>query len=275
MVGQIVPKNEHDKIRGSVLRNRCRDSATAILQGRMGSTRLPGKVMLPLVGKPIIQHVYERILRCRNIDRIVVATTTNQEDDAISQLFEGLGAQVFRGSASDPLDRYYRAATLYRATHVVRIMADCPLVDPCVVDTVIEHYFSGRHDFCCLGGEFPTGLDTTVFSYSVLQKCWENARQQSEREHVTPYITNHPNEFDIGTCKIFKGLYSLRWVMDYKADYEFMTEIYEALYEPGKIFLSRDVCSLLEMHPHLIDINAGIPRDEGIRRAIAQERDAG
>ena len=245
---------------------------TAILQGRLGSTRLPGKVMLPLSGKPVIQHVYDRVAHCRRIDRIIVATTTHPRDDIIARMFEGLGVSVFRGSGSDPLDRYYQAATDYGASDVVRIMADCPLVDPRVVDRVIDRYFAGGHDFCCLGGGFPCGLDTTVFSYAALALCWKNARRLSEREHVTPYMTNHPELFNLGVLEIFQELYHLRWTIDHQTDYEFMVKIYDALYRPGKIFLSLDVINLLEMQPDLVKINAMTPRDEGYRKSLEQEQ---
>ena len=235
--------------------------ATAILQGRIGSTRLPGKVFLSLVGKPVMQHVYERVLHCQNIDRIIVATTTEKNDDCIFSLFDGLGVPVFRGSEADPLDRYYQAASHYGVQHVVRIMADCPLVDPEVVDEVIEMYFGGGYDFCYLGGEFPTGVDVTVFSYSALEKCWNEARRQSEREHITFYMTNNPELFSIGVLEKFKGLLHHRWVMDHEADYKLIVEIYKALYEPGKVFGSRDVLRLLDERPQLFQINAGIPRD--------------
>lgn len=208
-----------------------------------------------------MQHVYERVLHCQNIDRIVVATTNERKDDCIVELFDGLGVPVFRGSEADPLDRYYKAATHYGASHVVRIMADCPLVDPEVVDEVIEWYFGGGYDFCYLGGEFPTGLDTTVFSYKALEKCWNEARRQSEREHITSYMTNNPELFSIGVLEKFKGLLHHRWVMDHEADYKLMVKIYEALYEPGKVFVSRDVLKLMEEQPQLFRINAGIPRN--------------
>ena len=235
--------------------------ATAILQGRIGSTRLPGKVLLPLVGKPVMQHVYERVLHCRNIDRIIVTTTNERKDDCIVELFDGLGVPVFRGSEADPLDRYYHAASHHGVHHAVRIMADCPLVDPEVVDEVIEKYFVGGHDFCYLGGEYPTGLDVTVFSYSALERCWNEARRQSEREHITPYMTNNPELFSIGVLEKFKGLLHHRWVMDHEADYKLIVEIYKALYEPGKVFCAGDVLRLLEERPQLFQINAGIPRD--------------
>lgn len=233
---------------------------------------MPGKVFLPLVGKPVMQHVYERVLHCRNIDRIIVATTNESKDDCIVELFEGIGVPVFRGSEEDPLDRYYQTASHYSIQHVVRIMADCPLVDPEVVDGVIEMYFSGGYDFCYLGGEFPTGLDVTVFSYSTLKRCWSKAIRQSEREHVTSYMSNNPELFSIGVLEKHKGLLHHRWVMDHEADYRFMKAVYEALYEPGKVFLSRDILNLLEEQPQLVQINAGIPRDEGIIRSVDEEQ---
>ena len=248
--------------------------ATAILQGRLGSTRLPGKVMLDLAGKPVMQHVYERILRCRNIDRIIVATSTDAKDDPIALLFGGLGVTVFRGSESDPLDRYYQAATWYGLSHIVRIMADCPLVDPVVVDEVIAVHFDGGHDFSMLSGSFPVGLDTTVYAYDALMRCWQEANRLSEREHIFPYITHHPELFDIGTLEKNWGASQLRWVMDHEVDYRFVTSVYDALYTPGKVFLSPDVLALLDAHPQLASLNAGIPRDEGIREAIRKEQAA-
>ena len=175
--------------------------ATAILQGRIGSFRLPGKVLLHLCGKPVIQHVYERVLHCKNIDRIIVATSTEEKDDQIATLFEEMGVTVFRGSESDPLDRYYQAATRYNLSQIVRVMSDCPLVDPRIVDEVIVKHFDGSYDFCCLGGKFPVGLDTTVYSYQALKISWENASLKSERAHLFPYITKNPEMFKIGVLE--------------------------------------------------------------------------
>lgn len=246
--------------------------ATAILQGRTGSTRLPGKVLLPLAGKPVMQQVYERIRYCRNIDSILVATSTAEEDDSIFELFTRLGVPVFRGSKEDPLDRYYRAASHYGLRHIVRIMADCPLVDPAIVDQVIALYFSGGYEFCCLGGEFPTGLDTTVFSYSALARCWREGLRRSEREHITAYLSHHPEQFNIGVLERHQGLSHHRWVMDYEADYQFITKIYEALYVPGQLFASAEILELVQEQPQLLRINAEIPRDEGYLKALAQEQ---
>jgi spore coat polysaccharide biosynthesis protein SpsF len=140
------------------------------------------------------------------------------------------------------------------------------------VDEVIATYFHGEHDFCMLSGSFPVGLDTTVYAYEALQRCHREARRLSEREHIFPYITSHPELFDIGLLDKPWGKAHLRWVMDHEVDYRFVASVYAALYRPGEIFLSRDILELLDDHPELAGMNAGIPRDEGIREAVRKER---
>ncbi|MBF0381171.1 MAG: glycosyltransferase family protein [Magnetococcales bacterium] len=239
------------------------NKATIILQGRLGSTRLPGKVMLPLAGKPAILHVYERICYCRNIDKIIVATTTNPEDDVIEKLFSDKEVDIFRGSADDPLDRYYQAALRFDIGHVVRIMSDCPLVDPQIVDELVASYFSGGYDLVHLDGEFPTGLDVTVFSRRALEKNWQESTLTSDREHITSYISNNPDKFKVGVLNKFHGLLHHRWVMDEKLDYQFISQIYDALYQEGTIFKSNDILNFLAENPQILKINAGIPRNQG------------
>lgn len=234
--------------------------ATAILQGRLGSRRLKDKIILPLADKPVIVHVYERIKYCKNIDRIIIATTTKKRDDVIAKLFEGFGVVVFRGKEEDPLDRFFQAASKYNLKHIVRVMADCPLIDPWVVDRVIEHYFEGNYDVCFLEGEFPSGLDVSVFSYLALKRAWEKARNPLEREHVIPYMQKHPEFFRTGILELFRGLLNHRWVLDYEEDYKFLTEVYKELYRPESIFTTPDVLKLLERRPQLAKLNAHIPR---------------
>ncbi len=233
---------------------------TAIIQARLGSTRLPGKVLLPLAGKPVILHVYERIKQCINIDKIIVATSTSNGDKAIVRLFEDFGVPVFRGSEEDPLDRFFHVATKYKLQHIVRIMADCPVVDPDVVDKIISHYLEKNYDFCYLRGEFPTGLDVTVFSYQTLKKAWQNTECLSDRQHISPYISKHPELFKIGYLEIFQGLFHHRWVLDYEPDYRLLTEIYDELYETDKIFKTKDILKLFDRRPDIAKINAHIPR---------------
>ena len=233
-------------------------NVTAILQGRVGSTRLPGKVLLPLAGKPVILHVYERIKYCTNIDKIIVATSTRNRDKEIVRLFEDLDVTVFRGSEEDPLDRFFDAATEYKLQHIVRIMADCPLVDPYVVDKVISNYIEGNYDFCYLGGEFPIGLDVTVFSYHTLKKAWQNTEHLSDREHITPYMMNNSGIFKIGSVEIFQGLRHHRWVLDHDSDYRLLTEIYDELFENDRIFVTKDILELFDNRPEIAKLNAHI-----------------
>ena len=170
---------------------------TAILQGRMGSTRLPGKVMLPLRGKPMIQCVFDRMLQCKCVNDIIIATSLLSEDDVIAEHFITQGVKVFRGSPEDPLDRYYNAAKHYQTKHIVRAMADCPFIDPNLIDQLAKVYFSAEYDFCHLVGEFPSGLDTTIFTFECLKKACKEAIKRSEREHITSYMTNNPELFKI------------------------------------------------------------------------------
>ena len=249
-----------------------KDTATAVIQARFCSQRLPGKVLLPLVEKPVIQHVYERILSCERIDRIVVAISDNPKDDRIYKLFKNIGVPVFRGSEDDPLERYYRAAEHYNLKHLVRIMADCPLVDPQIVDQVVEKYFLGNYDICYLGGEFPTGLDVTVFSFETVRKSNHEALLKSEREHVTPYMLKHPEIFKVG---IFKNKLNSakhhRWVMDHQEDYELIKIIYNKLYNPNRVFCTGQILDLLREEPHLTSLNSHIPRDEGYKLSVKHD----
>ena len=249
-------------------------TATAILQARMGSSRLPGKVLLPLGGKPTVQCVFERILHCKRIGRIIVATTTKQEDNVIEELFRSLNVEVFRGSSEDPLDRYYNAANYFGVEHIVRVMADCPLVDPTIVDEVIEQYFKGDFDFCSLVGNFPTGLDTTVFSFNAIKLASKLATKKSEREHVTPFITNNKQRFRIGRYEKFKDLFHHRWVMDQPDDYKFIREIYKNFKNSKNIFTAEDILKLLNERPYLMKINSHIVRDQGYLQSLNADKKA-
>ena len=237
----------------------------------MGSTRLPGKVFLPLMGKPMIQNVYERLLRCKKIDNIIVATTACEDDDAIAHHFLKQGVQVFRGSAEDPLERYYMTAKEYRLTHIVRAMADCPFLDPGLIDSLVDFYFTGDFSFCHLTGSFPSGLDTTLFSYETLKKAHKSAVKRSEREHITPFITNNPNLFKIGAYEPLDGLYHHRWVVDYPEDYKFAQAVYAALSKQKKDFRWKDVVNFLEKNPEIFAINHFIVRDQGYQNSLLND----
>ncbi len=183
-----------------------------IIQARMGSNRLPGKVLMKSDnGTPILYHVINQLRHCSKVKNLVIATTTNQEDDEIEKFADNNSVDVFRGNEKDVLDRYFQCAKKYSFSTIVRITADCPLIDPQIVDKVIEQFFSGNYDFATntLTRTFPIGTDVEVFSFSALKRTWESAQLPSEREHVTPYLRNERN-FKIINVQNDKNISSLR-----------------------------------------------------------------
>ncbi len=244
----------------------------AIVQARMGSTRLPEKVLLPLAGKPVLGHVIERLGFCSTLDGVVVATTVEDGDDAVVEFCESLDIPVFRGSEDDVLDRYHRAAAEFKADPVVRITADCPAIDPAVVDAVVDGFRDGEYDMYGLTGEFPDGLDCTVFSAAALEKAWREARLASEREHVGPYIQNHPDLFRVGGLELFFGLGGERWTLDEPEDYELLSRVFDRLYKPRDPFTTADVLALLDGEPELRAINQNVTRNEGYLRSLEEDR---
>jgi spore coat polysaccharide biosynthesis protein SpsF len=244
-----------------------------IVQARMSSTRLPGKVLLPLAGREVLAHVLERLSYCTALSDVVVATSDDATDDVLVQWCQNNGVQVFRGSLNDVLDRYYHCALNYQAQAVVRITADCPALDPNLVDEVVMGFQVGAYDLFYLGGEFPDGLDCAVFSFSALQRAWREAMLPSEREHVGPYVVNHPEWFRIGYLDKFKGLSHHRWTLDEPWDLVFLQSVFERLQRPdGRPFLTQDLLDLLNREPVLMQANEGIVRNEGLIKSLADEK---
>ena len=227
----------------------------AIVQARMGSTRLPGKVLMRISGEPILWHVVERLKKSELIDKIVIATTITRDDLAIVKFCQENNITYFRGFEEDVLDRYYQAAKVNRAAIIVRITADCPLIDPDVVDKTIRYYMDskGKFDYVSniLKRTFPRGLDTEVFGFEVLRKVWKEAKKGYEREHVTVYIYEHPKIFWLGNLENKNNLSGMRWTVDERKDFEFVNEIYKRLYKRRNIFYMNDVVRLLEKEPSL------------------------
>jgi len=244
----------------------------AIIQARMSSTRLPGKVLMDLAGKTVLAHIVERLRFCRNIQSIVIATSTDASDTPIEQWCQQSQLICYRGSLNDVLDRYVQAARLVKADVVVRITADCPAIDPMIVDEVIEGYLAGDYAFFGLKGEFPDGLDCTVFAVNALERAWLEAELPSEREHVGPYIEKNPQIFKGGGLDKFQGLSHLRWTLDELSDYDFLKEIFSRLYKPNKPFLSEDILALLKQNPELTFLNANIIRNEGYLKSLEQDK---
>lgn len=233
-------------------------NAIAIIQARMTSTRLPGKVTKEIVGIPMLGHVIERLKKSRLVDEIVIATTKNKSKP-ILEIAQNYNVESFSGSKDDVLDRYYQAVKKYKAEPIVRITSDCPLLDPEVVDKVIRYYMERKDslDYVTntLTRSYPRGLDTEVFSFSALEKAWREAKEVYQREHVTPYIYEHTEIFRLANVENNEDLSYMRWTVDEEKDLEFVREVYKRLYKEGEVFLMQDVLNLLKKEPQLMETN--------------------
>jgi spore coat polysaccharide biosynthesis protein SpsF len=229
---------------------------SAIIQARMSSTRLPGKVLLDLAGEPMLARVVERTRRSRTIDRVIVATTVESEDEPIVELCRSRGWTVSRGSRDDVLDRYYQAAVADGADPIVRITSDCPLIAPEIIDTVVKR-LDGTIDYASNINPrrtFPRGLDVEVFTFAALSAAWRDDREATGREHVTPFLYRHPERFRIALVESEKPEAAChRWSVDTPEDYELMRRIYSHF--GRREFNWLDVLDLLDQHPDWCEIN--------------------
>lgn len=242
----------------------------AILQARVSSSRLPGKVLRPILGRPMLARQLERLRRSRRIEKLLVATSDDPSDQPIAELCAAEAVACVRGSLHDVLDRYYQAAKPLAPAHVVRLTGDCPLTDPELIDAVVEFHLRGGYDFTsnAIEPSFPDGLDVAVFRYRLLEHAWQGATLASEREHVTLFMRRQPERFRIGAYKGSPDRSQMRWTVDEPADLAFVTAVYERLY-PGKPdFGSGDIYQLLEREPELLLLNRGIGRNEGLQRSL-------
>lgn len=248
-----------------------------IIQARMSSVRLPGKVLLPVAGAPMFARQIERIQRARSIDKLVIATTTDACDDAIADLGEELGIAVYRGARDDVLDRYYQAALPLTPSHVVRLTADCPLCDWEVIDALVEFGLERGCDYASntLRPTWPDGLDAELIRFASLEEAWREAASPVEREHVTPFIIAHPERYSQAGLENDVDLSALRWTVDEPRDYALVAQVYDALYPGNPAFTTADVLRLLGERPELAQINIGIERNEGLRRSIEQVESEG
>ncbi len=246
----------------------------AIIQARMGSTRLPGKVLIDLEGKPVIERVVDRVLMAKKVDKVVVATSIDQNNLPLVELCAKKKIQVFVGSEDDVLDRFYQAAKLFNPDHVVRITADCPLMDPAVIDLVIDEHLNNGHDYTSntFSETYPDGEDVEVFKYSALEKAWSNATLTSEREHVTPYIRKHNDIFTHGSVSYTQNLSQKRWTLDNQEDLEFISKVYKALYKSNPLFGIDMILDYLKEHPELEMINNHIMRNEGYAKSLVNDK---
>lgn len=237
----------------------------AILQARCSSRRLPNKVLLPILGKPMLQRQIERTLHSKLINELVVATSNQSSDTALVQLCESINISCFAGDLDNVLDRFYQAALQANADVVVRLTGDCPLCDPAIIDSVIAKHISGNNDYTSnVDPEtFPDGLDVEVMNFSTLKNAWLNATAKMDLEHVTPYIRND--------AMLVKGAFVsdidysyYRWTVDEPQDFEFVSKIYSILGAQDQYFDTHDIYRLLTDFPELTNINKNILRNEGL-----------
>ena len=236
----------------------------AIVQARMGSTRLPGKIFKPLAGKPVLWHVVNRLTYSKLIGKIIIATTTLPEDDQVEHFCKSNNILYYRGSSDNVLSRYYEAAKKFNADIVIRITSDCPVIDPIVLDKMIEEFLAisavEKIDYMSnsLQRTFPRGLDAEIFTFKALEKTFTEAKNNYELEHVTPYIYQHPELFEIKNFINDKDLSYHRWCVDTPEDLKLVEEIYNELYSPEKLFVFDEVLKLFNLRPELIEINRDV-----------------
>lgn len=245
----------------------------ALLQARVSSTRLPGKVLLPILGEPMLFRQVERLQRCRQIVRLVVATSIDPSDDLIAAECAPRGIDCARSSLDDVLDRFVVAARPFQPQAVVRLTGDCPLADPELIDEVIRFFRAGSYDYVSNSDPpgFPDGLDVEVIRFSCLLQAHREAVLPSHREHVTPFLRAHPDRFRLGNYASAVDRAHLRWTVDEPQDFEFVRQVYEQIYPVNPAFTSGDVLALLANQPELLRINAGIERNEGLKKSLCAD----
>jgi spore coat polysaccharide biosynthesis protein SpsF len=250
----------------------------AIIQARLGSTRLPNKILLELQpGKTALECMLDRVKLAKSIDRIIVATTNSAKDEDLRNFLKNKGIQFCAGDEHDVLDRYYRAAQKFCHSEfdiIVRLTSDCPVIDPRVIDMVVDEYKRRGVDFCSNSLEpysYPDGMDTEVFSFKVLERTWKEAVLPSHREHVTFYIWQNPKIFKIFYFQHEKDLSHYRLTLDYKEDFDFLKKIYEQ-FGNNKNFSLEEIIEFLDINPEIKNINSEVMRNAGWQSALEKDK---
>lgn len=244
-----------------------------IIQARMGSSRLPGKVMMCAdKNNPILFSVIKQIEKSKFLEKIVVATTDLEDDDVLENFVKKIGLSYFRGSSDDVLDRYYNCAKKFSFSSIVRITGDCPLNDYQVVDEVIEKFLSGKYDYVTNARPttFPYGMSVEVFSFNALKDAWKNSKKPSEREHVTPYMYNHPEKFCLSNVKCHKNFSKIRLMVDRKNDFELVKEVFLKI--KNRPILLNDIKKLFNQEPELLNMNKDYLPNEGYLKSLKKDK---
>lgn len=247
----------------------------AIIQARLGATRLPRKVLLDLEGKTVLERVIERVKSSKYVDEVIVATTDNRDNTEIPKLCKKNNIPVYCGSEDDVLDRYYQTAKLFKADNIVRITADCPMMDPAIIDDVVKLHLDSEADYTSniLKETYPDGEDVEVFTFKALEKAWELAKLKSEREHVTPFIRKNPDIFKLRNKENNENLSGKRWTLDEPRDYDFIKIVYSGLYKNKPFFGMKDILEYSKLHPEIEGINQDITRNEGYLKSLKNDKE--
>ena len=250
----------------------------AVIQARMGSSRLPGKVLKPILGRPMLGHIVRRVRAVPLIDEVVVAVPDDNANEALRQFCRREGIEVFAGSEHDVLDRFYKAALAYGGQTVLRITADCPLVDPALISRLINAYRSTGYQYFAVAagadagrlqsGRFPDGLDAECFCFEVLEQAWQEATDPRDREHVTRFIWRQKHRFMCGLLYSEQDYGHLRLTVDHPDDFALVEKIYEELYTEDRVFLLPEIVELLERNGELGKLNAHRSHEDHYRAVV-------
>jgi spore coat polysaccharide biosynthesis protein SpsF len=234
-----------------------------VIQARTGSSRLPQKVLMSICDKPLLIRMIERVKAAQLSGQIVVATSTDKDDDVIEELCSKENIDCYRGDLNDLLDRHYQTAKKYNADAVAKIPSDCPLIDPHIIDKVYKYFIDNfdKYDFVSNlhPATYPDGNDVEIMSFKTIETAWKEAKRKLEREHTTPFIWENPDRFKIGNVEWETGMdFSTkhRWTIDYEEDYVFIRTVYEELYHKNPSFSIYDILSLLQEKPFIYEINS-------------------
>ena len=233
-----------------------------MVQARVGSTRYPEKVLKKILNKEVLFHQTDRIKRSKYGQNLVIITSIKKQNDILIELCDKKSILTFRGSENDLLDRHYRAAIKYNAKAIVKIPSDCPLIDPKVIDQAIDYFIDKYPQYDYVSNlhpaSYPDGNDVEIFTFAALEKAWKGAKRELEREHTTPYIWENQEIFTTGNVKWETGFdfsTSHRWTLDYEEDYQFIKEVYHALYVKNPQFGLTEILDLIYKNPSIYEIN--------------------
>ena len=253
-----------------------------IIQARLGSTRLPGKIMMPIKEKPLLYYTLNQVKHCKSISKIIVATTNLEEDDVIVNYVKLLNLDIFRGNAENVLDRYFQCAKEFNLDIIVRVTSDCPLIDPKIIDTCVSKFLELNLDYISNVNKkqdnnwiyhpsgFPAGYAVEIFKFSTLEKTWNNATKSSEKQHVTQYILNNPDNFQIGNIENPENFSDIRLTVDHQIDFDLVKIIIEN-FPKEHVFTLDDILEFFKTNPKLKQMNSHILFNEGYHKSLKED----